>query len=185
MICNKCGEMLKENDKFCEKCGFEVDIIQKNDTPIQKIEAKNENIVLGILGALLGSFAGVVAIIGFDYIGFVAALSGLIMGLCTFGLYKKFAGSISVKGIIISVLIMIIMTYLAVHLSYTIQILKLAKEEGVDTTFGYVFQNLKYILQNLDAMGDFYASLAMVYLFTILGSVGTIVAEFKQIKGNK
>ena len=182
MKCNKCGADLNKNAKFCKQCGNKVEIVEEKVVGEQKLEPKKENIGLGILGALLGSLAGVVAIFAFDYIGFVASLSGLIMGFCTIALYKKFAVSISAKGIIISVIIMIIMTYLAVHLTYTIQILKLASSEGVETTFAHVFKNLGAILQALEAKGSFYGSLAMVYLFTILGAIGVISAEFKDLK---
>ena len=182
MKCKKCNSTLKTEDKMCQNCG---ELVSKDELKVQKLEPKNENIILGIIGAILGSCAGVVAIIAFDYIGFVASLSGLIMGLCTVLLYKKFAGSISVKGIIISVIIMILMTYFAVKMTYVIQILKYAKTENIDTSFSHVFKNFGKIIEAFQVKTDYFLSLGMVYLFTILGSAGTIIAEFKQIKENK
>ena len=82
-------------------------------------------------------------------------------------------------------MIMIIMTYLAVHLTYTVQILKLASNEGISTTFTHVFKNLSSILGALEVKGQFYGSLAMVYLFTVLGAVGVITTELKSLKANK
>ncbi len=144
---------------------------------------KDESVILGIIGAIIGSLAGGALIIFFSSIGFVASLAGLAMAVCTLLLYEKFAGSISKKGIIISVIIMIVMTLLAENLAISLKAAKELKEYGYDLSFIDIFKNLyTYLKDDVLDMSNYLSNLFMVYLFTILGAVGTIVKKFKTIK---
>ena len=53
-------------------------------TEIQNEETrKNQNAAAGIVGALIGSLLGVLSIVIFGQLGYVASVSGLIMAVCT------------------------------------------------------------------------------------------------------
>ena len=156
--------------------------IEQNQTnPAQK----DENVLLGIIGAIIGSLAGGALIIFFSSIGFVASLAGLAMAVCTLLLYEKFAGSISKKGIIISIIIMIAMTLLAENIAISLKAAKELKEYGYNLNFIDIFKNLYTFLRDdvLD-MSSYISNLFMVYLFTILGAVSTIAKKIKTISNH-
>ena len=85
---------------------------------------RSENVVMGIVGALIGALAGVVVIILLDLLGFIASLAGVIMGYATLYMYEKLAGTISKKGVIICVIVMIAMVLLGENLAWSIAISK-------------------------------------------------------------
>ena len=140
---------------------------------------KTENMVMGIVGAVIGSLAGVISIIIFSSLGFVAAVSGLIMGASTLFMYEKLAGSISKKGIIICIVVMIIMVVLGENLAVSIAA---AKTAGV--SFFSIFKNLYSLLKLGDLMGEYIGDLAMLYLFTALGAFGVIKTKLNSLKNS-
>lgn len=152
-------------------------------TEIEKIleaEAVQENTGLGIVGALLGSLVGVAAIVLIGQLGYVAAIGGVVMALATFFGYEKLGKKLTTKGIVICTVIMIAMVFVAAMVDCTIAICS-----GIgDVSFFDVFFKLFPLLSYVDAVGDFFGELALLYLFTALGAVPYIrrkLAERKHI----
>ncbi|MDO4742145.1 MAG: hypothetical protein Q4A79_02105 [Candidatus Saccharibacteria bacterium] len=138
--------------------------------------SSKENVLLGAAGAFVGSIIGVILIILLDRLGFVAAISGLAMAAGTIMLYEKFAKGLSGKGIAICVVIMILMTLLAENIAISIRVVEeLASDYGVTASFGEIFGNLyELIAEGIIDGGAYAGSLALVYLFNIIGAVGVI-----------
>jgi len=141
---------------------------------------KTENIGMGIVGAFIGSLAGVILIILLDMVGFVASLAGFVMGYATFYMYEKLAGTISKKGVIICILVMILMTLIGENISWSIAISK-----GANIPFKDVLSNFYEIIK-LDSSikKDYLISLVMVYLFNVVGAFGIIREKIELIKNN-
>lgn len=139
---------------------------------------ESENLFKGIIGAFLGSLAGVAAIVLLDAIGFVAAIAGCIMAVATIVMYENFAGGISKKGVIVCVIVMVAMTLFAVNLSFSIQVARELKESGYQnsaTNLPYIFKELYNLMdEGLLSAEAYWKSLAMKYGFTALGAYGTI-----------
>ena len=135
--------------------------------PMFDQEPKQENTAAGILGALLGSLAGVVCIILISRLNYVASVSGLVMAVCALKGYEKLAGTLSKKGVAISCVIIVIMTYLAHHLNITIELMLEA-----DLSFLEAFSLVPRLMRFDGAY--FWGNLAMLYLFTLLGAIPTI-----------
>ena len=140
---------------------------------------KTENVGMGAIGAVIGSLAGVVAIILFDLIGFVASLAGVVMGYATLFMYEKLAKGISKKGVIICIVVMIVMVLVGENLAWSIAI---AKE--LNTPVTDIFPNLYQILKLADVMGSYIGNLALVYLFTALGAFSIIKTKLELIKNS-
>ena len=138
--------------------------------PMFNQEPKQENTAAGILGALLGSLAGVVCIVLISQLNYVASISGLVMAVCALKGYEKLAGTLSKKGAVISCVIIVIMTYFAHHLDITIELVR-----ETDLSFFEAFVLIPRLLQ-LDILEGtyFWGNLAMLYLFTLLGAIPTI-----------
>ena len=141
---------------------------------------QTENVGAGVIGAIIGSLAGVVAIILFGMLGFVASIAGAIMAYACFALYEKFAKGLSKTGVIICIIIIVIMTVLGVCLSLSIQIAK-ELNVGIGDVIGNFFSIINY---NGETMGAFLKELGLVYLFSALGCFSIIKTKFKSVKNN-
>lgn len=182
MICPNCGASISDNISYCNYCGTQLQRTvvppMTNDNTIK--EVKNENVLLGILGALLGSIAGVVIVVLLSQIGFIASIAGLAMGICTLKLYEKFAGTISKKGVIICIVIMVLMTVLAENIAFSIKVLNELSEKGYSGDFFDIFFNLyKYMSEGYLNTGTYFINLLMVLAFNILGSFSYIKEQFR------
>ena len=75
-----------------------------------------ENVIAGIVGAFLFSLAGGVLWFVLYLFGFVAGISGLIGAVCAVKGYSIFAKKESIKGVVISVVIALLVMVLAWYL---------------------------------------------------------------------
>lgn len=137
---------------------------------------KKENLVGGIVGALLGSLVGVIAIIILSQLGYVAAISGIIMAVCTLKGYELLGGKITKKGVIASVIVMLVMVYVGDRLDWAIVV---SRELGMD--FFTSFRAVPILMEEgmIDS-GSYTGNLAMIYLFTAIGAVPTILGHLKR-----
>ncbi|MDD3219425.1 MAG: hypothetical protein PHC41_06225 [Lachnospiraceae bacterium] len=148
------------------------------DLKNQETSQKKENVVAGIVGALLGSLVGAIAIVILGQLGYVAALSGVVMGICALKGYELLAGKLSRKGIVISVIIMLIMVFVGHRVDWAITV---ASYFEVD--FFTAFNGITQLIQEqyIEA-GSYYTGLVMVYLFAVAGAVPTIINSVKSKK---
>ncbi len=159
--------LLKEEDYQQVVSSIARDVEEKNN--------KKENMVAGIVGALLGSLIGVAAILLISRLGFVAAVSGMIMGVCCLKGYELLGGKISRTGALICAGIMVVMVYMAVRLDWTLIIIR---DLGWD--FFTAFTNVHYVVKASDNTGNFIMGLVMNYLFTALGGAPSIVNAMQE-----
>lgn len=136
----------------------------------RKKDSKKENVVGGIVGALLGSVIGVICIVVLGQAGWVASASGVAMAVCTVKGYELLGGKLTKKGVVISILIMILMTYVGNRMDWAIYIAK-QLEEDIFEAFRDVPLLLAY--RRIDS-GYYISNLAMTYIFTALGAVPTV-----------
>ena len=141
---------------------------------------KTENVVMGIVGAVIGSLAGVLSIYIFASLGIIAAVSGLIMGAATLFMYEKLAGSISKKGVIICIVVMLIMVVLGENIALS----AIAAKNTTMFSFSYIFSHLYSIMKLGGLMGDYIQDLVLLYVFTALGAFGIIKTKLKSLKNS-
>ena len=174
--CELCGEAKETGAAYvagnsiclCDEC---YDKVSENAAAYTANEKnKKENLVGGVVGALVGSLLGVASIILLSQMGYVAALSGVIMAVCALKGYELLGGKLTKKGIIISVVIMIIMTYVGDRLDWGIMI---ARELEVDVFYGYRLVPLLLSEEIIDAT-SYVGNLVLVYAFLLLGAIPTI-----------
>lgn len=173
-VCGKEGAMTPVNvaDRYlsvCDDCF--VNLQQELEAAAHAAAAKKENVVAGFVGALLGSLLGALCIVIVSQLGYVAAISGLVMAICTLKGYALLGGKLTTKGIVISVIIMLVMTYAADRLDWAILV---AREFEEDLFLSY--QAIPELLQAevIEAV-NYYGNLALVYVFLLVGAVPTIL----------
>ena len=136
---------------------------------------KKENMIAGTVGAFLGSLLGVACIVLLGQLGYVAVLSGLVMGVCTLKGYELLGGTLSKKGAVISSLLILLMTFFAHRLDWAISVAQVY-EAGIPDAF----RSIDYLIEGgaIEA-GTYWGNLAMLYLFVLVGAVPTIVSGLR------
>ncbi len=182
--CQTCGRDVKIAPRcvsgsyvlMCQDCYAQ---LQQNKTLVQaQKKQKNENVIGGVVGALLGSLVGVACIILISQLGYVAALSGIVMAVCTLKGYELLGGKLSKKGMVLSVVIMLFMTFLGDRLDWAIVV---SRELEID--FLTSFQLIPTLLEEQIIDGDTYwSNVTMLYLFLLVGAVPTIISTMKNQK---
>lgn len=183
--CQMCGKTVDTESYYvsggvlniCPDCSTSV---QQNKTLNNtKTKHKKENVVGGIVGALLGSLIGVLCIVLLGQLGYVAAISGVMMAVCTIKGYELLGGKISTKGIIISCIIMILMTYIGDRVDWAVVICR----EYETSRFFAAFNAVPYFIsEGAIEIGGYIGNLLLLYVFVIIGALPTIIASFKNNK---
>lgn len=139
---------------------------------------KKENILGGIVGALVGSLLGVACIIILGQLGYVAAISGVVMAVCTMKGYELLGGKLSTIGVIICAAIMLIMTYTGNRLDWAVSI-----AQGFKIDIATAFRSVSMLLdEEIIDSGTYWANLFMVYMFALVGAVPTVINTMKNQK---
>lgn len=161
---------------MCQECYAQ---LQQNKTLVQaQKKQKSENVIGGIVGALLGSLVGVACIILVSQLGYVAALSGIVMAVCTLKGYELLGGKLSKKGIAISAILMLVMAYVGDRADWAIVV---ARELEAD--FITAFQSIPVLLeQQIIDESSYWGNVVLLYFFLLVGAVPTIINLLKNQK---
>ncbi|MBE5917216.1 MAG: hypothetical protein E7273_10295 [Pseudobutyrivibrio ruminis] len=183
-VCEGCGKPVTNIKSYfvgggitylCDDCYTEI------SQGLQKAEVEmnntSENVMAGFVGAFFGSLIGLITTIIIGQLGYVAVVSGIVMGVCTIKGYQMMAKKFSAKGIIICSVMMIVITYFAEKLDWVITMVTES-----NWPFNDAFHYFWEILEASDAVSSFIASLALVYIFTAVGAIPTIINAIKAEK---
>ncbi len=178
MYCVNCGKYIPDNSVACSYCGAPVQQFDAVEAPAAAQPEKKENMINGIVGALLGAALGAAAIILVSRLGFVAGLCGIILAVCTFKGYELLGGKLSTTGIIICSVLILITPYFADRIDWAILI-----AQEFDAPFGRAFSAIPELVELEGIESDVYwGNLVKLYIFTLLGAVSNIIAAFKTKK---
>ncbi|MCU9533363.1 hypothetical protein [Streptococcus sp. CSL10205-OR2] len=137
---------------------------------IQKEAQKSENVIAGIIGALLGSLIGVAAIVIIGQLGYVSIISGVIMGVSTISGYELLGKRLTKKGIAISVIIMLVMVYVANQADIALSIARY-----YEVSFFEIFPEVNdLVAEGYIDSSIYWTNLGMIYLFSVLGFGSTV-----------
>lgn len=161
---------------LCDSCYQQQDSMKEQAR--QEMERKPENVLAGIVGALLGSVLGAACIVLLEQLGYVAALSGIVLAICTLKGYELLSGRLSTRGIVIACVLMLVMTYVGDRLDWAITVAKY-----FEVSFTDAYRAIPYLIQEeaIEA-GDYIGNLLQLYLFTLIGAVPTIIGSLKNRK---
>lgn len=194
MICPKCGKEIHDQASMCEFCGAEINHADAKINPAETLR-KPENFLAGCVGAFLGSLLGAASIILFDQLGYVAALSGLILAICTMKGYELLGGKLTKKGIFISIVLMLVIPVFAYRISSAIGFMSYVAESGDQISFSLAYAAVPQLLEatgfdygmyNYTFDADAYnEGLIMVYTFLVIGAISMITSSIKSRKPRK
>lgn len=169
-ICGKAKEAApylieREPQYICPDCAGQA---QKEKEGLeQQDQYKEENVAAGIIGAFLGSVLGFICIVLCGKLGYITAISGIVMGICTIKGYELLSGKVTKKGIVFSVMLILIMAYCGDRLGWAMEVSKVW-DIGVMEAFKILPELVKegYI----DSMA-YLRNLVMLFIFTFGGAI--------------
>lgn len=162
-----------DEQKMNEEMGMEYNYTQTVSAPQEEVK---ENVFLGFIGAFVGSLIGAVCIVLLGQFGYIASICGVVMGICALKGYTLLGKRMSVKGLVISVVLMIIMVYLSNMVSYGLAV---AEVYEVDKITGISAVHM-LLGEGAIESGYYFKDLLMLYIFTALGAVPTIKDYLKR-----
>ncbi len=144
------------------------------------------NILLGIIGAIIGAALGGIIWIAIGEFGFIAGLAGYLMMLFSIKGYQILSGFLDKKGQIISLIIAFVMIFVANYMSYALSYL----DYFYDSTYSYsnIVASIKEVpefLQLDDIKGSFLRDLGIGYLLSIWAGYRLIVSVLRRNKNNE
>lgn len=147
-----------------------------------------ENVVAGIVGAFLFALAGGAVWFGLYMVGFIASISGLVGAVCAIKGYSVFAKKESVKGIIISVVIALIVIVLAWYFCLAYDVCDAYQawyDEGeIDYTLTY-FESVRvahYFLTDPEIGPAYWGDLGLGLLFCVVGGGSYVVNKIRNAR---
>ena len=182
--CQNCGSAVETDpcimtgvpSLLCDSCYQQLGHLQEQNQQAEL--GKTENVVAGTVGALLGSLLGVACIVLLGQLGYVAAVSGIVMAICTMKGYELLGGKLTKKGVIISGVIMIVMTYVGDRVDWAIMI---ARELETDVFYGYRLLPLLLSEEVID-MTSYVLELVLLYALLLVGAIPTIQNAMRKDK---
>ena len=140
-------------------------------------ENPRDNVIAGTVGAFLGSLIGVACIVILSKLGYVSAVSGLVMAVCAIKGYALLGGKLTKRGAVISGLFILVMTYIATKLCFALAVMEVATEE---VSFFFIYQSIGHFLEDSELRRIFLGELALQYLFTLVGSIPTLISSLRE-----
>lgn len=137
-----------------------------------------ENVVLGLIGALVGALLGGASIILLSRLGYIASVSGVLIAFGTLGGYKLLGKGMSKIGMMICIVLMLITPFAAYNLDLVLQLHE--EIRGYGFTMGDTVKFMVELMQNDgELLFTYVKELAMLYLFMVLGAFGIVKREIK------
>ena len=161
-----CWQANNEILQMCEPCAAKMEQELKDNQ--KAVRANKSNFIGGLVGALLGALIGSVVWIIIHRLGYIAGIGGLVMVICAMKGYSLLGGTLDRKGVICSVLISVVMVFLANKIAWSWEAYSELKDYGM--SFFDVFRNLEALLKEVDFMGEYIKDLGIGYLLTAVAS---------------
>lgn len=177
MFCHHCGNALRDDAQFCPNCGTPVYSPQAprseaTETPAPPREVQ-ENMPLGILGAVMGAVLGGVIMILFDQLEIYSAFVGFVLAICTLRGYEYLGRKRSTAGTVICVVLMLAAVYIANTVTWVLVILESYADFNLD--FRESLELFYILLFNGSIDFGMYAQEVLTLLgFTAFGAVATL-----------
>lgn len=137
-----------------------------------------ENVLMGLIGALIGAVLGGVSIILLSQLGYIASISGVILALCTLKGYELLGKSLSMKGIVVCVILMLITPFVADWIDWAIYLMRELPDYGLTIVDACIMMG-EMMAEGYVDLFEYFKNLGMIYLFVALGAFGTLKNAFK------
>jgi hypothetical protein len=129
------------------------------------------NLPAGVVGALLFSLAGVALWVLVNRLGYVAAICGLVLMVCTFKGYEFFGKKMDMAGIVVCILVALFMGFVSQYICIGMDIYDAFRYDYDITLMDALRSVPNFMLDpDLGLISAYAPDLLMGYLFMALGS---------------
>ena len=112
--------------------------------------------------------------------GYISAFAGLIMAVGAMWGYEKLGKSLDLKGIIISIVMVLVMVYITNRLCWAYEFMTVMKDEGIEMSLTDSFRNIEDIIKISEITGDYIKDLVMGYLLTVIGMGSIVISKIRE-----
>lgn len=161
-----CWQVNDEILQLCDPCAVRMEQELKGNQ--KAVKARKSNFLGGLVGSLLGALLGSVLWILIYRLGYIAGIAGLVIVVCAMKGYSILGGNLDRKGVISSLLISLILVFLANKIAWSWEVYSELKDYGL--TFFDIFRSLTSILKEVEIMGDYIKDLVIGYTLTTVAS---------------
>lgn len=148
----------------------------------QEALAQPENVLLGSLGAIVGSLAGIVLAVIFSLMNRISYFSGALGGFCSVWLYKKLGGRTSLTGCIVGCIANAVASYCSAVLCCGLDLWRIYKSSGYNVDFSYVLFHAKEIYELYGELDAYYHNFYMTLGFGVISSLIIVISAYASEK---
>ena len=177
MFCHNCGAVLKEDARFCPRCGNGVyDPVSR--TAAEPVAPK-ENVAMGTLGACIGGLLGIGLFLLCSRNGIYPAFVGIFLSASVVVGYDWLGKVRGVTGTVIVTVLLVALPWVAWGLNMALLILDSYEGMGLTLLDG-VGLLILFLLQGNLPIGYLAQELLTLYGFAILGAVIAFVWSYRR-----
>ena len=192
--CINCGAEVLAEEESCPSCGsihfdpIESVVDPAADPSAEPIPEKSENVAAGIAGAILFGLIGAGLYFGVYQLGYIAGICGfLIFFLANFG-YGLFCGkkdSVSIARIVTTIVVTLIMIFLAEYVCVAFELYRAFKEEGDPVPFIDILRALPNAFADKEFTLEFFKELGIAALMAVIAIAANVAKMIKDRKNRK
>ncbi|MGN0435542.1 MAG: hypothetical protein ACI4D8_02805 [Wujia sp.] len=146
-------------------------------------KSKEENYLMGTIGAIAGAFLVALIILFFARMGKIIAIIGVGLGFATVYGYEKLGKKFSGISMVICSVVAVGMTYLTFRTHVAMNLHKAFKEAAsIDADFKYCFKHAREWYDTLGKLDAYNHDFILLMLVGILGIIGAIWVEYSHNK---
>lgn len=145
----------------------------------RELQNVRENPVLGIVGAMIGSLAGIAIIFILGRLRIVSMLGGVALGFGIVLGYQKLGKKLGTFGMIFCSILAVVMTYVAFRLDAGFDVWRAWEGE---LTFAESIRYTKETFKLADSMDTYVKNLILMMLFGVGGAIAAIWGEASGVK---
>ncbi len=145
-------------------------------------EDKQENIPMGIFGALLGAILGTALILFIGRLGYISFWASIILGIAVVYFYEKFAGKFTAVSMVITIVIGVAAAYLSWRVDAGWAVYRAFQTVGGDVTFGECFRYFKQVYVESGNTFEYYKNLVLMAGLGSLVCIGLAAYKYQDSK---
>ena len=184
--CQDCGRedgvdlyLLESGYYFaCEDCYHNLsDQIKTN-----RQQPASGNVVAGIVGAILFSLVGVALWVFINRMGYIAAISGLVITVCAFKGYEVFGKKLTTPGLISCIVVAVLMCVFSTYVSLCVDIYVVLQDYFIDATIMDAIDLVPLMLEDGEILGAYARDLLIGLALGAVASFGYVRNAYQMHK---
>lgn len=144
---------------------------------LDSYDSQNEQLILGTVGAFLGSLLGGLVALLVARMGYVSVAAGLVLGVSTIKGYELLGKKLTKKGVVVSTIWMLLTVFLVNQIDLAIELMNYL---GIE--FGLAFQAVNEMIFSGEIPDNYFLNLGLLAVFTLGGAWMSVASALSNHK---